>query len=80
MVKYFCDGCGKELAKGDDDRLKREAQINGTTISVKVMTGVGGVWNSGSVCHECVVRVVMGDTDRQADVASLEQTDDQILL
>jgi len=73
MVKYFCDGCGKELAKGDADRVRHEAHINGTTINVQVMTGVEGVWNSGYVCHECVVRVVTGDTAKQTDVASLEQ-------
>jgi hypothetical protein len=53
-VRWFCDGCGTEIPSDEFSHLRRGLQINGTKISIEVLVAVGGVWNSGNVCHKCI--------------------------
>ena len=53
MIKVFCDGCGVEM-KGSGERLK----VTRGGVGVEVMVSVGGTWNAGAVCHDCVRRIV----------------------
>lgn len=54
MVRYFCDGCGREIPKGEGDRLTHRVG----RVSVEVMTAVNNTWNAGCVCHDCVRKFV----------------------
>ena len=53
MTKYFCDQCGTELGKGDHQRLCRK---DGRIVA-EVSVAVDGVWNSGHVCHGCILKM-----------------------
>ena len=67
-VRYYCDGCGKEVET--TERLRRALPLrhvvvdgaNGVerrnVVAVEVITAVNGTWNAGIVCQECVMRVV----------------------
>ena len=65
MCKYYCDKCGAEMQKHDSGRLKRKLG----RFQVEVMTCVHGVWNSGHLCHKCVVDIV-NDGDTKKDTYS----------
>ena len=56
MVRYYCDLCGKEIAPSD---LHGRLQSRLENITVKCMVAVGGIWNGGHVCNECIVKVLV---------------------
>ena len=62
-ARYFCDGCGDELESGRTDRLRRHLNIEGNNFGVEVMVRFNGTWNTGLLCHACVVRVVTEGDD-----------------
>jgi len=61
-AKYFCDGCGDEIAKMEAHRVKRRLG----DLRVEIIHAYKDTWNAGNVCHACIVKVV---TDGEPDVA-----------
>lgn len=59
MIRHFCDGCEKELEHGDHERLAGEVRVGKNVILVEVISGVGSTWNSGQVCHVCILTALM---------------------
>jgi hypothetical protein len=58
-ARYFCDGCGTELTTEEAARRLQRARIfPGHHIAVKVTVALDGGWNSGHVCHACILRVM----------------------
>ena len=58
MTKYFCDVCGKEV-KGEKRNcvaLRYKPKLGG--VGCEVMVQVDGVWNSGCICLECLLKVL----------------------
>lgn len=54
MIKYFCNKCGRELKKGDHDRVRRKLG----SFKVEIMIAVNDVWNAGELCHKCIIKIV----------------------
>ncbi|MEN6430780.1 MAG: hypothetical protein ABFC80_08105 [Coriobacteriales bacterium] len=56
MTRWFCDRCGKELRAREHSRLCSK-RIEGR-FDIEVITGVGGTWNAGLLCHDCIRALV----------------------
>ena len=55
MIKYFCDGCGKEL---DPKEAGKRLEGKMERVTVTVMASVDGVFNGGLVCHDCLRKII----------------------
>lgn len=58
--KTFCDVCGEETPTSvTGDRVKDSTVLNGMTVNVEVMCGLGrGSWNSGDLCKPCLFQAL----------------------
>jgi len=68
MIKYFCDICGTELSRQDQGRIK----VRRGRVSVEIMTALDNGWNSGQICHSCIVDVVVAYGERSSSVYKLD--------
>jgi len=70
MYKQFCDVCEKEIKRNYvGNRLKKKKIINRTNtepnaagcktkIEIEVMVAVNGMWNEGTICEDCLMKVL----------------------
>lgn len=68
MIKYFCDICGKELSRQNQGRIK----VRRGRVSVEVMTALDDGWNSGHLCHDCIIDVIVAYGERSREVYKLD--------
>ena len=54
MIRFYCDVCKKELTKADHKVFHRK--LGNVEVCVRIATE--GVWNSGNVCHRCIMLVI----------------------
>jgi hypothetical protein len=62
MIKYFCDGCGKEISGGGERVIKELTLSPSSTIEnqirIEVLVAINRTWNAGNICEDCVIKVV----------------------
>lgn len=68
MIRYFCDGCGKELETSEHERLAGRVKVGKTEVLVEVLSGKEGTWNGGQVCHRCIIVAIMALKDAYPNV------------
>lgn len=56
MTKYFCDVCGKEVEIRDCVTSRYTPKLG--KVRCEVMIQIDEVWNSGSICLECLLKVL----------------------
>ena len=58
-AKYFCDGCGEELAIELEPTIT-SSRLRSTVTNpmIEVTTGKNGSWNHGHWCRKCIVGAV----------------------
>jgi hypothetical protein len=56
--RIFCDGCGREIARGEPGAGLNRVQTHLNRITVELMVAVDNVWNGGNVCLECQKKCV----------------------
>lgn len=61
MIKYYCDGCEKEVKTNlIAERLHIKRKIGNNEFEVEIMVAKNDVWNAGIICEECLRKVLTG--------------------
>ncbi len=55
MMKEFCDGCRKEVFR---NYISDRFELNYETYSIRMILAYDGTWNGGSICNECLVKLL----------------------
>jgi hypothetical protein len=65
MIRYYCDGCGKEMSKAEknvtdhrDGGVLRMTHKDHLAIKVTVTALVGSTANSGHLCVACARKII----------------------
>src|ERR1043166_6215104 len=58
MIRYFCDRCDRELT-GRDNKVSNRVAAHDGLIKVEVHVARDCTWNTGEICHRCVVELVV---------------------
>jgi|SRR6185295_1754482 len=75
MIRYFCDGCGKELENGEHERLAGRVRVGKAEVLVEVISGKEATWNEGNVCHRCIITAIMALKDAHPSVSGFARKD-----
>lgn len=61
MIKRFCDRCKREV-RSNGGRVAYKERVGSQTFEVEVMSAVGGTWNGGDLCRDCIKALVAMST------------------
>ena len=59
MIRVYCDVCDQEIADRGNTvahRIKRDSFLDNQRVMVEVIVGIGGTWNKGHLCRDCLIR------------------------